>query len=58
MLTQQLALCAAVYAGWRRCYFLWICKVCVQEAVVEALPVVDGVLERGARGCASPLAPT
>ena len=30
---------------------------CLQEAAVEALPVVDGVRERGARGCVTPLAP-
>ena len=31
--------------------------LCLQEAPVGALPVVDGVFERGARGCATPLAP-
>ena len=30
--------------------------LCLQEAAVGALPVVDGVFECGARGCATPLA--
>ena len=48
---------AAVYAGGSAAAPFGSAWLCLQEAAVKALPVVDGVLERGVRGCATPLAP-